>query len=97
MPTSAFLARRQLLLALCAAPAAALAQAPSWPARPIKLIVPYPPGGLTDVLARLVTQKASEHLGQANVVENRPGASTLAPGGRDVQGRYPDHIARHPV
>lgn len=85
MPTSSFLARRRLLLALCAAPAAALAQAPSWPARPIKLIVPYPPGGLTDVLARLVTQKAGEHLGQAIVIENRPGASTIL--GADLVAR----------
>ncbi|HET8748417.1 MAG TPA: tripartite tricarboxylate transporter substrate binding protein, partial [Ramlibacter sp.] len=58
-------------------PGPLLAQAPAWPARPIRLVVPYPPGGLTDVLARLVAQKASEQLGQAIVVENRPGASTI--------------------
>jgi len=84
MPKVKSLARRLLLLALCA-PAAVLAQAPSWPTKPIKLIVPYPPGGLTDVLARLMSQKASEQLGQSIVVENRPGASTIV--GAEVVAR----------
>lgn len=64
-----------LLLAAAASPV--LAQAPAWPAKPIRLVVPYPPGGLTDMLARLVAQKASEVLGQSIVVDNRPGASTI--------------------
>lgn len=88
MRNSASLARRLLLLALCA-PAAVLAQAQAWPARPIKLVVPYPPGGLTDVLARLVSQKASEQLGQPIVVENRPGASTIV-GAEQVAKAAPD-------
>ncbi len=50
--------------------------ADAWPSKPIRLIVPYTPGGLTDVLARLVAQKASETLGQSIVIENKPGAST---------------------
>jgi tripartite-type tricarboxylate transporter receptor subunit TctC len=60
------------LLALFAAQA--LAQA--WPARPIRLVVPYPAGGGTDFFARLFAGKMSESLGQQILVENRPGASS---------------------
>ncbi|MSQ63404.1 MAG: tripartite tricarboxylate transporter substrate binding protein, partial [Betaproteobacteria bacterium] len=52
--------------------AGALAQA--WPAKPIRLMVPFPPGGSTDIVARIVAQKLSERLGQAIVIENRGGA-----------------------
>lgn len=58
-------------LALCTGPAAA--QAP-WPSQPIKWIVPYPPGGSTDMLARLVSHKLGERLGQPVIVENKAGA-----------------------
>jgi tripartite-type tricarboxylate transporter receptor subunit TctC len=54
--------------------APALAQ-PAWPAKPIKIIVPYPPGGTSDILARAVGQKMAEQYGQAVVVENKPGAT----------------------
>jgi len=61
-------------LALCAAgPQAAFAQ--SWPAKPVKLVVPYPPGGSTDPMARMIGAKLSDSLGQPFVVENRSGAS----------------------
>src|SRR5258705_9923399 len=50
----------------------ALAQA--WPAKPIRLMVPFPPGGSTDIVARIVAQKLSERLGQSIVIENRGGA-----------------------
>ena len=67
--------RRALLVAAlglsCAAPA--LAQAP-YPNRPLKLITPFPPGGSSDVLSRLLAQKLTETLGQPVAVENRPGA-----------------------
>ena len=53
-------------------PGAALAQA--WPAKPIRLMVPFPPGGSTDIVARIVAQKLSEKLGQSIVIENRGGA-----------------------
>ncbi len=55
-----------------ALPGAALAQA--WPAKPIRLMVPFPPGGSTDIVARIVAQKLSEKLGQSIVIENRGGA-----------------------
>jgi tripartite-type tricarboxylate transporter receptor subunit TctC len=51
-----------------------LAHAADYPTRPIKWIVPYPPGGTTDVLARLMAQSLSEKLGQQVIVENKPGA-----------------------
>jgi tripartite-type tricarboxylate transporter receptor subunit TctC len=49
--------------------------AQSWPARPIRVIVPFPPGDAADILARLIGPQVSERLGQQMVVENRPGAS----------------------
>jgi tripartite-type tricarboxylate transporter receptor subunit TctC len=51
--------------------------AQTWPAKPVKLIVPYPPGGTVDPLARLLGGKLMESLGQPFVVENRPGAGGL--------------------
>ena len=60
------------LIGACALGFGALAQ--DYPARPVRLIVPYPPGGGTDVIARIVQPKLSEALGQTIVIENRGGA-----------------------
>lgn len=49
----------------------------SYPNRPIRLIVPYPAGGATDVVARIVVEKMSDELGQQIFVDNRPGAGTM--------------------
>ncbi|HSD53012.1 MAG TPA: tripartite tricarboxylate transporter substrate-binding protein [Burkholderiales bacterium] len=56
---------------------AAAAHAQTWRAKPIRWIVPYPPGGITDTVTRLVTQRVSEAFGQPIVVENRPGANSI--------------------
>ena len=64
-----------LLLVVTGALAGAGAFAQAFPNRPLRVIVPYPPGGGTDVLARVASQKLGERLGQTVVVENRTGAS----------------------
>ncbi len=60
-----------VLLALCAG----VAGAQQWPTKPVKFVVPFPPGGSVDPLARLLGSKLSEPLGQQFIVENKPGAS----------------------
>jgi tripartite-type tricarboxylate transporter receptor subunit TctC len=59
-----------------------VANAASWPNKPIHLIVPYPPGGGTDLLARVIGAQLEKSLGQAIVIDNKPGGSTVI--GTDV-------------
>ena len=61
--------------ALCALGVAHVAGAQSYPNKSIRIIVPYPPGGATDVMARLIAQKLSESWQQVVVVDNMSGAS----------------------
>lgn len=69
--------RRQALIWLggCALPFGAEAQA--WPAKPIRIVVPFTPGGTTDFVARLVGVELAKQLGQPVLVENKPGAGTV--------------------
>ncbi len=66
--------RRTFLAAALATPAIARAQAPWAPNRPIRFVVPFPPGGATDVVARVLGERMQEKLGQPITVENRTGA-----------------------
>ena len=61
--------------------------AQAWPSKPIKVIVPYTPGGFTDITARLVTQKLQERLGQPVVIDNKPGANSIV--GVDALAKSP--------
>jgi tripartite-type tricarboxylate transporter receptor subunit TctC len=61
-------------VALIAGSAAGQAAAQAYPAKPIRLIAPYPPGGSSDILARILGEKLTEPLGQRIIVDNRPGA-----------------------
>ncbi|WP_157412465.1 tripartite tricarboxylate transporter substrate binding protein [Acidovorax sp. Root217] len=61
--------------ALLLAPALAHAQAPTWPMRPVRIVVAYPAGGVSDVVARLLADKLAGPLGQPVVIENKAGAS----------------------
>jgi tripartite-type tricarboxylate transporter receptor subunit TctC len=80
--------QRKLLLSLAAALALAHgAASAAWPERPVRIVVPYAPGGFTDLVARLVGTKLADKLGQPVVVENKPGASTML--GAEVVARAP--------
>ena len=74
-------------LALAAAPLAAHAQA--WPERPVKIVVPFGPGGFTDVAARILQKELGAALGQSIVIENKPGAGSTI-GTAEVANAKPD-------
>ena len=85
------MSRTLLAAALALASTAALAQ--DWPSKPVRFIVPYPPGGGTDVIARIVQQRMSEGIGQTIVIENRGGAGGAI--GTEAAARSaPDEIGR---
>lgn len=77
--------RRSLAAGLSLLAAPSFAQA--WPARPVRIVVPFPPGGSTDVLARRLAERFASALGQTVLVENRPGAGGTAGA---------DHVAKSP-
>ncbi len=82
------LQRRTVLAALAAAPILAQAQAP-WPSKPIRYIVPFAPGGTTDILARVVGEKLGMALGQTIVIDNKPGQGGSA-GAAELARAAPD-------
>jgi len=75
-------ARAAALLAACMLAAATCASAQTYPSRPITLVVPFPPGGATDAIARIVQDSMSQSLGQQIVVENIGGAGGMIAAGR---------------
>jgi tripartite-type tricarboxylate transporter receptor subunit TctC len=78
---------RTLLLALLAAALPATVQAQAYPNKPIRWIVPYTGGGITDIVTRVVTQKMQGPLGQSIIVDNRPGANSIL--GADIAAKAP--------
>jgi len=73
--------RRRDLLALAAAgTAASWVRAADWPAKPIRVVVPFGPGGVADLTARAVGDELSKQMGQTFVIDNRPGAGGIAAG-----------------
>ncbi len=76
-----------LLVAGCLVPVTASAQSQTWPAKSIRFIVPFPPGGGTDVLTRAVAPRLAEALGQTVVVDNRTGAGGMI--GVDLAAKSP--------
>jgi tripartite-type tricarboxylate transporter receptor subunit TctC len=79
------LARAMLLGAACVVSAGACAQ--QWPKRPVKIIVPFPPGQAADIITRIVAEKLSPVLGQQVIVDNRPGAGAAI--GTEIGAKSP--------
>ncbi len=82
--------RRALLGGLALAPLARPAFAQSWPNRPVRIVVGFPPGGTTDLAARIMLEPLTQRLGQPVVVENRPGGSGGNVGADVVAKAEPD-------
>jgi tripartite-type tricarboxylate transporter receptor subunit TctC len=75
-----WLAQALLLAGAAMAPFTASAQAASWPNKPVRIIVSFPPGGTGDIVARLIGQQLTEKFGQQFLVDNRPGAGGTVSG-----------------
>ena len=85
--TPTLLTRRQTLVAMAATAAAPWAGAQTWPARPLRIVVPFTPGGATDSVGRLLAERLAPRLGQPVIVENKPGAATII--GMDYVAKAP--------
>ena len=91
--------RRRFMLGAVSAPLGAVsapllgraARAQSFPSRPVRIVIGFPPGGGIDILARLIAPKLSERLGQAVIVDNRPGANGLIASQMVAQGEPDGH------
>ncbi len=81
----------RIVFAFCASVVSACAMAQSFPqaGKPIRIVVPFAPGGQTDIQARAIAQKMSATMGASVIVENKPGGSTII-GAREVQKAAPD-------
>ena len=90
---------KRLLLAAAFVAFAAVAQAQQFPTRPVTLIVPWPPGGSTDIAMRALARATEKHLGQSIVIENRPGAAgTLGPANMAATARPDGYtVAQLPI
>ncbi len=80
---------RWVAVVVLALSGSALAQAPKFPVKPVRMVVGFAPGGATDIIARLISSGLTETLGQQVIVENRPGASSQI-GGELVAKSAPD-------
>ncbi len=79
-----------IVLGLLSACVQAAEPASSYPSRPIRFIVGFPPGGTNDIIARLIAQKLSENIGQTVLVDNRGGANTAIASEYFVRNAAPD-------
>jgi tripartite-type tricarboxylate transporter receptor subunit TctC len=83
--------------ALAGAAALPAAAQQAWPAHPVRLVVPFPASGATDLVARVVAQRMSQELGQQLVIDNRPGAGgTIGTGARGSPCGTPKTRSRRP-
>jgi tripartite-type tricarboxylate transporter receptor subunit TctC len=95
--------RRAALAITCSVIAAGAAGAQAWPERDLRLVVPFPPGGTTDVVARLLAEALRAELGRAVIVENQPGAGATLAAGRfaaqpsDGYSLFLSQIASHGI
>jgi tripartite-type tricarboxylate transporter receptor subunit TctC len=95
--------RRAALAITCGVLAAGASKAQTWPERDLRLVVPFPPGGTTDVVARLLAEALRAELGRAVVVENQPGAGATLAAGRfaaqpsDGHSLFLSQIASHGI